>query len=47
MKTKLTRLTVAPLAALHVADTVTPPGNRNLPINPVQFAAMFTAVRAS
>lgn len=38
MKTKLTLLTallLAPLAALHAAEPVTPPGDRNLPINQI------------
>ena len=38
MKPTLTLLTIlllAPLAALNAADTVTPPGDRNLPINQV------------
>ncbi len=30
----LTSLLLAPLVALHATEPVTPPGDRNLPINP-------------
>ena len=31
----LTALLLAPLAALHAADAITPPGDRNLPVNQI------------